>query len=443
MPASAQPRLTGRVWTALLVMGFTGQLAWAVENQFYNTFMYNQITPDTRPVSWMVAITAVVSTATALLMGTLSDRTRSRWGKRRPFIFIGYLLWGVFTASFPASALTNSIALGIALAILLDSFMTFFGATANDAAFNAYVTDITTLENRGRVSGALEIVRWVAFLLVYGGAAILIDIIGYPTFFIVIGAVVLLSGLIFTPMLKEEPATEKPKGTYLEQITSTFRLDFLKANRDIFLVLSTITLFNLATQIFFPYLLIYLEHNIQLPALEYSILVGVAILVGGILLAYPIGLLVDRWGRWQVALLAVCLEALGLLLFSLSRSFLTLTLSGILWLAPLAAFTIATMTWTKDLYPEDRRGQFTGFFILFGVLFAMIPGPLIGGWLGSQFGIPTILDGKPGFIPTPIIFQVAAAATLLAILPLLATRKRKNSSKDTPNAPLSTNGEPE
>jgi MFS family permease len=232
--------------------------------------------------------------------------------------------------------------------------------------------------------------------------------------------------VVFTPLLKEQPASGKPEGTYLGQIASTFRPEFFKSNRDIFLVLLTLTLFNLATQIFFPYLLIYLEHYIRLPALEYSILVAVAILVGGILMAYPAGVLVDRWGRRPVALLAVGCEAAGLLLFSLSRSFLALTLSGILWLAPIAAFTIATMAWTKDLYPEDKRGQFTGYYILFGVLFAMIPGPLIGGWLGSQFGLPTVLDGKPGFIPTPIIFQVAAAATLLAALPLLATKRKNN-----------------
>jgi len=425
MSAVVAPLLTRRIWVALLLLGFAGQLAWAVENQFFNTFMYNQITPDPRPISWMVAITACVSTGTALLMGTLSDRTRSRWGRRRPFIFAGYLLWGVFTASFPASALAGSIGMGIVLAILLDSIMTYFGATANDAAFSAYVTDITTVENRGRVSGALEIVRWVAILIVYGGAAIFIDMIGYPAFFSLVGGVVLLAGLIFAPQLHEEPALDRPQGSYLSQITSTFRLEFLKSNRDIFLVLSAITLFNLGTQIFFPYLLIYLQHYVQLPALEYSLLVGVAILVGGILMAYPAGLLVDRWGRRPVAFLAVGIEALGLLLFSLSHSFIALTVTGILWLGPIAAFTITTMAWTKDLYPEDKRGQFAGYFILFGVLFAMIPGPLIGGWLGSQFGIPAVLDGKAGYIPTPLIFQVAAAATLLAALPLLATRPRK------------------
>jgi len=58
------------------------------------------------------------------------------------------------------------------------------------------------------------------------------------------------------------------------------------------------------------------------------------------------------------------------------------------------------------------------------VAFTMVPGPLLGGWLSTQFGIPTVIDGRAGFIPTPIIFQVAAAATVLAIVPLLATGRR-------------------
>jgi Na+/melibiose symporter-like transporter len=69
-----------------------GQLAWAIENQYYNTYMYDRITPNPQAVSWMVSITAVVSTLTTILMGTLSDRTRTRWGKRRPFILWVYLL---------------------------------------------------------------------------------------------------------------------------------------------------------------------------------------------------------------------------------------------------------------------------------------------------------------------------------------------------------------
>jgi MFS family permease len=416
--------LTRSLWVALLLLGFAGQLAWAVENQFFNTFMYNEITPDPRPISWMVAVTALVSTCTAIFMGTLSDRTRTRWGRRKPFLVLGYIVWGFFTAIFSSSALFKSVAMGIFIAILLDSLMTFFGAMANDAAFNAYVTDVTTLENRGRVTGVLEIMKWIAILLVYGGAGLVIDALGYPVFFYMVGGMVFLVGLISLPLLKEAPTQDEVHGSYWSQIAGTFRLENLRANRDFFLVMCAVTLFTLAQQIFFPYLLIYLMHYIKLETLQYSILVAVAILVGGIGMAYPFGLLVDRWGRRRVAMLAVVFESVGLLVFSLVKSYVLLVVTGILWLAPMAAWTIATLAWSKDLFPEDKRGQFAGYYVLFAVAFAMIPGPLIGGWIGSQFGIPTVLDGKAGFIPTPLIFQVAGLATLLALIPLYFTRKK-------------------
>jgi MFS family permease len=178
-------------------------------------------------------------------------------------------------------------------------------------------------------------------------------------------------------------------------------------------------LWGAAEQIFFPYLIIYLNHYLELPTLQASLLIFVAILIGGIVLAYPLGLLVDRLGRRRVAFLAIVGEVVGLFLFSLARSYPVLTLTGILWLAPLTAWTIATGAWSKDLFPEGKRGQFAGYVIFFRVALTMIPGPLIGSWLATRYGIPTVLDGRPGFIPTPLIFQVAAVGTLLAAVPLL------------------------
>ena len=104
-------------------------------------------------------------------------------------------------------------------------------------------------------------------------------------------------------------------------------------------------------------------------------------------------------------------------------------ITGILWLAPISAWTIAVSAWSKDLFPEDKRGQFGGYVILFSVAFTMVPGPLIGSWLTVNYGIPTVLDGKAGFIPTSLIFQVAGIATLLALIPILKIKL----SKQVPN----------
>ncbi len=388
--------------------------------------MYDKITPDPRPISWMVAASAVAATLTTILMGTLSDRTRTRWGRRRPFILFGYLAWGILTALFPSAAFFRPVTLAIGMAILFDCVMTFFGSTANDASLNAYITDVTTTENRGRVMGVVEILTWVAIMIVYGGAGLIIQMLGYYAFFYIIGGTVFVLGLIGSLFIHEEPISKKPSGTYWGQIADSLRWKNLVANRNFFLVLMGISLWAVAQNVFFPYLIIYLQHYIQLDTISSSITIAVCILVGGIALAYPLGLLIDRWGRKPVALLAVGAETIGLLLFSLSRTLVPLIVTGILWLMPMTAWTIATSTWSKDLFPEDKRGQFAGYYLFFWVMLPMILGPLTGGWLGTHFGIPTVIEGQAGFIPTPIIFQVAGIATLLAAIPLAWAKDRKS-----------------
>jgi MFS family permease len=411
------PTLTKKIWVAIILLAFAGQLAWGVENQFFNTFMYNNITPDPRPISWMVAASAVTATLTTILMGTLSDRTRGRFGQRKPFILFGYLAWGVMTALYPSAAFFKPVGIAIFMAILLDCVMTFFGSTANDAALNAYVTDVTTAENRGRVMGVVQILTWVAILIVYGGAGPIIAGFGYYSFFYVIGGLVFLLGLAGSTFIHEEPLLNKPERTYWHQLMESFQWKNLTVNREFFLVMIAIMLWQIAFNIFFPYIIIYLQHYLQFDITSSSITIAAIILIGGIAAAWPFGLLVDRWGRKPVALTAVVAEMVGLILFSLTKSLAPLIVTGILWLAPFTAWSIATSTWSKDLFPEDKRGQFAGFY-LFWVMLPMILGPLTGGWLSSAYGIKTVIDGQAAIVPTPLLFQVAGVATLLAAIPL-------------------------
>jgi MFS family permease len=417
--------LSKKIWVAIILLSFAGQLAWGVENQFFNTFMYNNIIPDPRPISWMVAASAVTATVTTILMGTLSDRTRGRYGRRKPFILFGYIAWGVMTALYPSASFFEPVGLAIFMAILLDCVMTFFGSTANDAALNAYITDVTTTENRGRVIGVVEILTWVAILIVYGGAGPIIDNLGYYAFFYIIGGLVFLLGLVGSTFIHEEPLADKPTGTYWRQLAESLQWKNLIANREFFLVMIAIMLWQIAFNIFFPYIIIYLQHYLQLDIMSSTIAIAIIILIGGIALAWPFGILVDRWGRKPIALAAVGAEMVGLILFSLTKSLIPLIITGILWLAPFTAWTIATSTWSKDLFPEDKRGQFAGFYLFFWVMLPMILGPLTGGWLSSTYGIKTVIDGQAAIIPTPLLFQVAGFGTLLAAIPLWFVKDHK------------------
>lgn len=415
--------LTKKTWAAMIILGFLGSLAWGVENQFFNTFIYNNITPDPRPISWMVAASAITATLSSILIGALSDRMRYRWG-RKPFLLIGYLGWGITTALFPTAALFQPIGIAIFMAILFDCIMTFFGSGANDAVFHAYVADITTPHNRGKVMGILEILVWVALLFVYGGAGLIIEAVGYFPFFYIVGGMVFVLGLISALLLDEPKRPVKPQSEgFLRSILNTLKWSTLREQKDFLLVLVGIALWGIAQQIFFPYLLIYVNHYLHIETLQSTLIIFLAILIGGIGAAYPLGLLTDRWGRRKMAIIAIIAEMVGLLTFSFSRSFFALVFTAILWLAPISAWTIAVSAWSKDLFPEDKRGQFGGYVIFFQVALTMVPGPLLGSWLTTTYGIHTLLDGKEAFVPTPIIFQVAAIATLLTLIPILKTRK--------------------
>ena len=89
-------RLGLGTWITLLVFGLIGQIAWMVENMYFNVFLYNTITGDTGMIAAMVAASSVVATVTTLLMGALSDKL----GKRKGLMVGGYLLWGLSVMAF-------------------------------------------------------------------------------------------------------------------------------------------------------------------------------------------------------------------------------------------------------------------------------------------------------------------------------------------------------
>ena len=139
-------KLGARKWATLLLIGLFGQFAWTIENMYFNVFLYKTISTDPGYIAAMVGWSAAAATLTTLLMGALSDRV----GKRKAFIAVGYVLWGLSTAAFgyitPENAAklfpgANAAAAAAVMVVVLDCVMTFFGSTANDAAFNAWVTD--------------------------------------------------------------------------------------------------------------------------------------------------------------------------------------------------------------------------------------------------------------------------------------------------------------
>jgi MFS family permease len=253
----------------------------------------------------------------------------------------------------------------------------------------------------------------------------MIKSVGYEGFFGIIGAFVIVAGLTGGSIIKEGAPPPPPETRYWKSIAQSFAPENLRGRKELFVVLSAQALLGVGLQVFFPYLLIYMQHYVSLDPTTSTILMAVVILIGGVAVAVPWGILVDRVGRRPMSIVAVAAEAIGLVLFSVAKSPIALALFGIFWVSAQSLWSISLGAWSKDLLPEDKRGQFTGISLIFTVALPMVIGPIIGSTLIGRFGIPTQIDGKAGFVPTPIIFQVGAAVSLVALWPILRAKGKR------------------
>ncbi|MBQ8685985.1 MAG: MFS transporter [Clostridia bacterium] len=439
-----------RNWTILLLFGLIGQIAWSVENMYFNLFVFETIAPDLDAVTLMVQLSGVAATLTTLVAGALSDKT----GNRRLFIAYGYLIWGVTVASFGLittddiarlfdldAAAAISVALGLVVA--LDCVMTVFGSTANDAAFNAWVTDNTKEEFRGKVESVLSILPLIAMLIVAGGFGILVELIGYKGLFFGLGAVISLCGAVGIFTIKDSPTLEK-KGT-LKDIVYGFKPSVIKGNPPFYLTLLVMGVYGIACQIFMPYLIIYMKTYLGFTVLEYSIVFGLAIVLGAAVNVF-LGGLSDKRNKAKMLYLAVGVLSAGLLgMYAFSyfsgklASLLSFGVAGFIMISGYILVSALCGALVRDYTPENDAGKLQGVRMIFSVLIPMLLGPMLGNAINKAAAIPLPdLSGADvmttQYIPAPEIFLAGAivAALAAAIVPFLvkATKKEKNNAAE-------------
>ena len=88
-------RLGAKKWFAFVLVGLIGQLAWAIENNYINLWVFSQ-SGKAEYINWMTVGSAIVATITTFLMGALSDKL----GKRKIFINIVQFVVKCFILSF-------------------------------------------------------------------------------------------------------------------------------------------------------------------------------------------------------------------------------------------------------------------------------------------------------------------------------------------------------
>ena len=413
-------------WTILVLFGLIGQLAWSVENMYFNVFVFKTIAQDLDAITLMVQLSGVMATVATLIAGALSDKV----GNRRKFIAYGYAIWGVTVAIFGyiSPALmenvfgvdpTRSVAAALVAVIVGDCVMTLFGSTANDACFNAWVTDNTKSSFRGTVEGVLAILPLVAMLRVVGGFGIILEMVGqnYSVIFLGLGIIISLCGVLGIFIIKDSDKLEK-NGT-LKDIFYGFRPSVVKDNKSLYAALLIVVVYGIACQIFMPYLVIYMEKFLGFTSIEYSIVFGGSIALGAVINVF-LGRYSDKKDKTQLLYVAASIMALGLFAMYFSRGLVFFGLAGFVMITGYIFVSALTGAIVRDNTPPESAGKLQGVRMVFSVLIPMLVGPMIGNAINKSMDIPIVDAGQIAmtteYLPAPEIFLAGGIVASLVIV---------------------------
>ncbi len=419
-------KLSSRFLFSLCLFGLVGQIAWVVENMYLNVFMYKMFGATAADISVMVAASAVTAALTTVLVGALSDKL----GKRKVLISGGYILWGVSILAFVLlkkeivspllSAGASASAVLITLVIILDCVMTFFGSSANDAAFNAWLTDSVNSENRGAAEGINAMMPLVAILAVFGGfmAFDLDRAESWSAIFIIIGLAVIAVGVLGLFII-EEPRTERSTEPYLKTVVFGFLPSTVKANGALYFYLLAFALFNISIQVFMPYLIIYYEVSLGME--NYVFVMAPAIILASALTVVW-GKVYDKRGFSFSSALSLLWLAVGYVILFFTRSTAPVFIGSLLMMCGYLSGMAVFGAKIRDLIPDGKAGMLQGVRICSQVLIPGVVGPFIGKSVLS--GAETRLgnDGTESFVPNSGIFFAALAVLLVLVLVLALYR---------------------
>ena len=434
-------RKNRKFWAALIIFSLTGQIAWVVENMYFNVFIYKMFRASASDIALMVTASSVAATVTTILIGALSDRI----GKRKIFMCAGYIAWGVSIFSFALiradvisavfGSAVSAASVGITLVIIMDCVMTFFGSTANDAAYNAWLTDSTDSGNRGAAEGINSMMPLISILAVFGGfmGFDLDRASSWTVIYCVIGGLVLLIGVLGFFLVEEAPVRRPDSLGYFATILYGFRPDVVRKNVILYLSMAAFMIFNISIQIYMPYLIIYYEQTLGMA--DYVLIMAPAIILAAAV-TFFFGRLVDRFGFRKTVLPSMFLLAAGFLLLWLVPA--KIPAEGMAMRIPVFIGSLLMMsgylsgmavygTQLRNYTPEHMAGRFQGLRILSQVLIPGIIGPQIGAWVLRDAPTVSNSDGTTSFLPSADIFLAAlivlAVVTAALVIRLLTTRQ--------------------
>ena len=365
------------------------------------------------------------------IVGGISDRTVSPWGRRRPFIAAGTAGDLLFLT-------------GIALAgsywwVVVFYFLLQFASNTAQAPYQGLLPDVVPQTQRGEASGYYGVANLVGIASGTVGAGLLLAHSGRGAAIFSI-ALVLVTTMLATVLLVPDRAVpvETQFRNLREVLRKTFGVPF--RNRPfVWLMVSRLLIFmgfgGLQNYAYFYFDNVFFHHDTKATAIAASTLLGIAIGVAA-LVSWPASRLSDRTGRRPLIVAAGLCGAAGSLVLVFSHyqwvpdavvgplaAFLKVpdlaaqaTLTGLVIGVGLGVFFSVDWAFIQDIIPAHEGGLYMGFSNIAtagaGIIAVAVGGPLL-----DLFNRGAPILGLPGGFPVVFgIFVVWFAVGSLSIL---------------------------
>jgi len=387
--------------------------------------------------SFLKSLGTLVAIVWQPIVGGISDRTVTRWGRRRPFIASG-------------TAGDVLFLIGIALAgnywwLVVFYFLLQFASNTAQAPYQGLLPDVVPDTQRAEASGFYGVANLVGIASGTVGAGLLLAHLGRSAAIASI-AIVLVVTMLATVVVVPDRAmpVDSPFRSLGELLTKTFGIPF--RNRDFrWLMVSRLLIFmgfgGLQNFAFFYFDNVFFHQDRKATALAASTLLGIAIAVAA-LVTWPASRLSDRTGRRPLIFFAGLFGAAGTLVLVFSHfqwvpngalrplaSFLKVpdlaaqaTLTGLFIGVGLGVFFSVDWAFIQDIIPPHEGGLYMGFSNIAtagaGIIAVFLGGPLLDAFNAG----PPILGLPGGF---PVVFSVFAVWFVIGSLSILKVPEKR------------------
>ena len=276
------------------------------------------------------------------------------------------------------------------------------------------------------VVSVLAILPLISMLIIFGLFDGLTQQGRWREFFGIFGLGVSAVGLIALFLVKDAPELKPRRGGGLAELLYGLRPQVIRENPELYLAFAAFCLFSVAVQVFFPYLIIYIQNYLGIT--DYAIVLGVVLLIASAVSVLS-GRFIDRFGKLRFCFPAALVMLLGLLGMYFVRGMAGVMLAGTVMMSGYMLLSAALSATIRDWTPRGKVGHFQGIRMIFAVLLPMVIGPSLGAAVIRGSKSTYVELGQVKAVPTPGIYLAAAAVLLLTAIPVLILRKREKETR--------------